>query len=204
MACCRFASPLVAADLRQQLHAQIGATIKWISSNRRPTGPDGKPHVFEMHPLRRRCTGKVSTTSRSPSVIAPISRPSRRGHRASMPWPIPLAEAVSHDAGNRAGTLRAGRRIGNDLLDDGLHLDTRPSGAITILRFAAASPATVRDHRVERSPQFGDAFRGQAGRNEQRSADLRSRRHELEHLPVLVRVRKLEHPAGHRASPTPS
>jgi 3-isopropylmalate/(R)-2-methylmalate dehydratase small subunit len=76
----------VAADLRRQLHAQIGATVKVDLEQQTVTGPDGEPHNFEMHPLRKRCLleglDDISLTKRYRTEFETFEA----GHRATMPW----------------------------------------------------------------------------------------------------------------------
>src|SRR5882757_5163507 len=45
----------VAADLRRQLHANVGATVAVDLAQQTVTGPDGRTHSFDIHPLRKRC-----------------------------------------------------------------------------------------------------------------------------------------------------
>jgi 3-isopropylmalate/(R)-2-methylmalate dehydratase small subunit len=45
----------VAADLRRQLHAQRGAHVKIDLAQQTVTGPDGRTHGFDIHPMRKRC-----------------------------------------------------------------------------------------------------------------------------------------------------
>jgi 3-isopropylmalate/(R)-2-methylmalate dehydratase small subunit len=76
----------VASEMRRQLHAQVGATVKVDLERQTVTGPDGKPHSFEMHPLRKRCLleglDDISLTQRYRGEFETFEA----GHRAAMPW----------------------------------------------------------------------------------------------------------------------
>lgn len=76
----------VASEMRLQLHAQIGATVKVDLEQQIVTGPDGEPHSFEIHPLRRRCLleglDDISLTQRYRDEFETFEA----GHRAAMPW----------------------------------------------------------------------------------------------------------------------
>src|SRR3954451_11010344 len=45
----------VVAQMRRQLHAQVGARIKVDLTKQTVTGPDGRAHSFEIDPLQKRC-----------------------------------------------------------------------------------------------------------------------------------------------------
>jgi 3-isopropylmalate/(R)-2-methylmalate dehydratase small subunit len=76
----------VAASLREQLHAQVGATVKVDLAQQTVTGPDGRSHSFEIHPLRKRCLleglDDISLTQRYGAELETFEA----GHRATMPW----------------------------------------------------------------------------------------------------------------------
>lgn len=76
----------VASEMRRQLHAQIGATVKVDLEQQTVTGPDGKQHSFEMHPLRKRCLleglDDITLTQRYRGEFETFEA----GHRAAMPW----------------------------------------------------------------------------------------------------------------------
>lgn len=76
----------VASEMRRQLHAQVGATVKVDLEQQTVTGPDGKPHSFEMHPLRKRCLleglDDITLTQRYRGEFETFET----GHRAAMPW----------------------------------------------------------------------------------------------------------------------
>jgi 3-isopropylmalate/(R)-2-methylmalate dehydratase small subunit len=76
----------VAADMRRQLHAQIGATVKVDLERQTVTGPDGTPHAFDIHPLRKRCLleglDDISLTQRYRAEFEAFEA----RHRTAMPW----------------------------------------------------------------------------------------------------------------------
>jgi 3-isopropylmalate/(R)-2-methylmalate dehydratase small subunit len=76
----------VASEMRRQLHAQVGATVKVDLERQTVTGLDGKPHSFEMHPLRKRCLleglDDISLTQRYRAEFETFEA----GHRTAMPW----------------------------------------------------------------------------------------------------------------------
>src|SRR3954471_15110923 len=43
------------AEMRRQLHAQIGATVTVDLAQQTVAGPDGRAHGFEIQPLQKRC-----------------------------------------------------------------------------------------------------------------------------------------------------
>jgi 3-isopropylmalate/(R)-2-methylmalate dehydratase small subunit len=75
-----------AADIRRQLHANAGATVKVDLEQQTVTAPDGTSHSFEMHPLRKRCLleglDDISLTQRYHADVETFET----GHRAAMPW----------------------------------------------------------------------------------------------------------------------
>jgi 3-isopropylmalate/(R)-2-methylmalate dehydratase small subunit len=79
----------VAADMRRQLHAQVGATVKVDLEQQTVTGPDGRPHHFDIHPLRKRCLleglDDISLTQRYRTEFEAFEA----RHRAAMPWLFP-------------------------------------------------------------------------------------------------------------------
>jgi 3-isopropylmalate/(R)-2-methylmalate dehydratase small subunit len=76
----------VAADLRRQLHANVGASVTVDLAQQTVTGPDGKPHGFDIHPLRKRCLleglDDISLTQRYGADFAAFETQ----HHAAMPW----------------------------------------------------------------------------------------------------------------------
>jgi 3-isopropylmalate/(R)-2-methylmalate dehydratase small subunit len=76
----------VAADMRRQLHAQTGATVRVDLEQQTVIGPDGSSYSFEIHPLRKRCLleglDDISLTYRYQSEFETFEA----GHRAAMPW----------------------------------------------------------------------------------------------------------------------
>jgi 3-isopropylmalate/(R)-2-methylmalate dehydratase small subunit len=76
----------VTADMRRQLHTQVGATVKVDLEQQAVIGPDGRSCSFEIHPLRKRCLleglDDISLTSRYRDEFATFET----GHRAAMPW----------------------------------------------------------------------------------------------------------------------
>ena len=75
-----------AAELRRQLHAQVGATIKVDLAQQTVTGPDGRGYAFDIHPLRKRCLleglDDISLTQRYGAEFQAFEA----AHRAAMPW----------------------------------------------------------------------------------------------------------------------
>lgn len=75
-----------AAELRRQLHAQVGATIKVDLAQQTVTGPDGRAHGFDIHPLRKRCLleglDDITLTQRYGAEFQTFEA----SHRAAMPW----------------------------------------------------------------------------------------------------------------------
>jgi 3-isopropylmalate/(R)-2-methylmalate dehydratase small subunit len=78
--------PEVAANLRRQLHTQIGASITVDLPQQTVTGPDGVAHAFDIHPLRKRCLleglDDISLTQRYGADFEVFEA----GHRNAMPW----------------------------------------------------------------------------------------------------------------------
>jgi 3-isopropylmalate/(R)-2-methylmalate dehydratase small subunit len=76
----------VAADLRRQLHAQVGATVTVDLLQQMVTGPNGQTHPFEIHPLRKRCLieglDDISLTQRYRDDFQAFEA----SHRKAMPW----------------------------------------------------------------------------------------------------------------------
>jgi 3-isopropylmalate/(R)-2-methylmalate dehydratase small subunit len=76
----------VASDLRRQLHANAGATITVDLAQQTVTGPDGRAHGFDIHPLRKRCLleglDDISLTQRYGGDFAAFET----RHRGEMPW----------------------------------------------------------------------------------------------------------------------
>jgi 3-isopropylmalate/(R)-2-methylmalate dehydratase small subunit len=76
----------VAAGMRRQLHANVGATVKVDLAQQAVTGPDGQTHAFEIHPLRKRCLleglDDISLTQRYRADLEAFEA----RHRAAMPW----------------------------------------------------------------------------------------------------------------------
>lgn len=76
----------VAADLRRQLHANVGATVTVDLAQQTVTGPDGIAHGFDIHPLRKRCLleglDDISLTQRYGQDFATFEP----RHRGEMPW----------------------------------------------------------------------------------------------------------------------
>jgi len=74
------------ADLRRQLHARIGATVKVDLMEQTVTGPDGGTHAFDIHPLQKRCLleglDDISLTQRYATEFNAFET----RHRAAMPW----------------------------------------------------------------------------------------------------------------------
>jgi len=75
-----------AADLRRQLHARMGAAIKVDLALQSVTGPDGRDHAFDIHPLQKRCLleglDDISLTLRYDGEFNAFEV----HHRAAMPW----------------------------------------------------------------------------------------------------------------------
>jgi 3-isopropylmalate/(R)-2-methylmalate dehydratase small subunit len=75
-----------AAEMRRQLHEQIGSTVTVDLPQQTVTGPDGRPHAFEIHPLRKRCLMEglddISLTQRYRSDFDAFEA----RHRKAMPW----------------------------------------------------------------------------------------------------------------------
>jgi 3-isopropylmalate/(R)-2-methylmalate dehydratase small subunit len=76
----------VAAQMRRQLHAQIGATVTVDLAQQTVTGPDGRPHGFDIQPLQKRCLleglDDIALTQRYGHDFAAFET----RHRAEMPW----------------------------------------------------------------------------------------------------------------------
>jgi 3-isopropylmalate/(R)-2-methylmalate dehydratase small subunit len=76
----------VVAEMRRQLHAQVGATVKVDLSQQIVSGPDGRAHSFEIDPLQKRCLleglDDIALTQRYGNELAAFEA----GHRAAMPW----------------------------------------------------------------------------------------------------------------------
>jgi 3-isopropylmalate/(R)-2-methylmalate dehydratase small subunit len=76
----------VVAEMRRQLHAQVGASVKVDLAQQTVTGPDGRTHSFEIDPLQKRCLleglDDIALTQRYGADVAAFEA----GHRAAMPW----------------------------------------------------------------------------------------------------------------------
>jgi len=76
----------VVAEMRRQLHAQVGATVKVDLAQQIVSGPDGRAHSFEIDPLQKRCLleglDDIALTQRYGNELAAFEA----GHRAAMPW----------------------------------------------------------------------------------------------------------------------
>jgi 3-isopropylmalate/(R)-2-methylmalate dehydratase small subunit len=76
----------VVAELRRQLHAQVGASVKIDLPAQLVTGPDGRAHRFEIQPLSKRCLleglDDIALTRRYGDAFAAYEA----GHRSAMPW----------------------------------------------------------------------------------------------------------------------
>jgi 3-isopropylmalate/(R)-2-methylmalate dehydratase small subunit len=76
----------VATEMRRQLHETIGATVTVNLSQQIVTGPDGRAHAFEIHPLRKRCLleglDDISLTQRYRTDFDAFEAT----HRNAMPW----------------------------------------------------------------------------------------------------------------------
>jgi 3-isopropylmalate/(R)-2-methylmalate dehydratase small subunit len=76
----------IAAGMRRQLHDDLGATVRVDLERQTVTGPDGEPHSFEMHPLRKRCLleglDDIALTQQYRGEFDTFEA----GHRAAMPW----------------------------------------------------------------------------------------------------------------------
>jgi len=76
----------VVAEMRRQLHAQVGATVKVDLAQQIVSGPDGRAHSFEIDPLQKRCLleglDDIALTQRYGAELAAFEA----GHRAAMPW----------------------------------------------------------------------------------------------------------------------
>ena len=76
----------VVAELRRQLHAQVGASVKIDLLAQLVTGPDGCAHRFEIQPLSKRCLleglDDIALTRRYGDAFAAYEA----GHRSAMPW----------------------------------------------------------------------------------------------------------------------
>lgn len=76
----------VAGEMRRQLHAQIGATVKVDLPRQTVTGPDGQSHAFEIHPLQKHCLleglDDISLTQRYGAEFAAFET----RHHGAMPW----------------------------------------------------------------------------------------------------------------------
>jgi 3-isopropylmalate/(R)-2-methylmalate dehydratase small subunit len=76
----------IAAGLRRQLHANVGATVKVDLTQQFVTGPDGRAHAFDIHPLPKRCLleglDDISLTQRYRAEFEAFEA----RHRAAMPW----------------------------------------------------------------------------------------------------------------------
>ena len=74
------------ADLRRQLHARIGASVKIDLMQQTVTGPDGAAHAFDIQPLQKRCLleglDDISLTQRYAGEFNAFEA----RHRAAMPW----------------------------------------------------------------------------------------------------------------------
>jgi 3-isopropylmalate/(R)-2-methylmalate dehydratase small subunit len=79
-------APEIVADLRRQLHDQIGASITLDLVQQKVIGPDGCEHRFDIDPLQKRCLleglDDVALTQRYQAEFETFER----GHRAAMPW----------------------------------------------------------------------------------------------------------------------
>jgi 3-isopropylmalate/(R)-2-methylmalate dehydratase small subunit len=76
----------VAAEMRRQLHTNVGATVKVDLAQQAVTGPDGRTHAFEIDPLRKRCLleglDDISLTQRYRADFEAFETL----HRAAMQW----------------------------------------------------------------------------------------------------------------------
>jgi 3-isopropylmalate/(R)-2-methylmalate dehydratase small subunit len=76
----------VAAEMRRQLHTNVGATVKVDLVQQAVTGPDGQAHAFEIHSLRKRCLLEgLDDISLTQCYRADFEAFEAR-HRAAMPW----------------------------------------------------------------------------------------------------------------------
>ena len=82
----------IAAGLRRQLHANVGATVKVDLTQQSVTGPDGRAHAFDIHPLPKRCLleglDDISLTQRYRAEFEVFEA----RHRAAMPWLVDSAD----------------------------------------------------------------------------------------------------------------
>ena len=79
----------VVAELRRQLHARPGATMRVDLEAQTVTAPDGTTHRFEIDPFRKQMllTGQdeiTLTLGHEPAIAAFEAR-----HAAEMPWLVP-------------------------------------------------------------------------------------------------------------------
>jgi 3-isopropylmalate/(R)-2-methylmalate dehydratase small subunit len=76
----------VAAAMRRQLHAQIGASVTVDLPQQTVTGPDGVAHAFDIHPLQKRCLleglDDISLTQRYSAEFEAFEA----RHRPTTPW----------------------------------------------------------------------------------------------------------------------
>ena len=79
-------APEIVAELRRQLHAQIGASVTVDLVQQTVTGPDGREHGFDIDPLQKRRLleglDDLALTQRYQAEFETFER----GHRAAMPW----------------------------------------------------------------------------------------------------------------------
>jgi 3-isopropylmalate/(R)-2-methylmalate dehydratase small subunit len=76
----------VATELRRQLHEKIGATVTVDLPQQTISGPDGRAHAFDIHPLRKRCLieglDDISLTQGYRAAFDTFEA----AHRQAMPW----------------------------------------------------------------------------------------------------------------------
>jgi 3-isopropylmalate/(R)-2-methylmalate dehydratase small subunit len=76
----------VAADMRRQLHARVGASVRVDLPQQTVTGPDGVAHAFEIHPLQKHCLleglDDIALTQRYGAEFDAFEA----RYRPTMPW----------------------------------------------------------------------------------------------------------------------
>jgi 3-isopropylmalate/(R)-2-methylmalate dehydratase small subunit len=76
----------VVAQMRKQLHEQIGASVTVDLAQQTVTGPDGAPHGFDVHPLQKRCLleglDDIALTQRYGADVTTFEA----RHRGAMSW----------------------------------------------------------------------------------------------------------------------
>jgi 3-isopropylmalate/(R)-2-methylmalate dehydratase small subunit len=74
------------ADIRRQLHADIGAVVTVDLTQQIVVGPDGRTHAFEINPLRKRCLleglDDISLTLQYRGQFETFEA----GYRSQVPW----------------------------------------------------------------------------------------------------------------------